>query len=221
MFSSTVRRSKQEQLTQGKHALLVIDMQADFVDTDGLLARSGKDPAPQRAIIPRLQEWIITARQLHVPIIWIRTTHSFADSPDNYLAVHMPNVPTSQWKHSDLLCAQDTPGADWARGMPAPLEEEVIFVKHMYSAFQGTALNDYLRQQGIDTLLLSGVNTNICIHSTALDGFFKSYYVMLCEDATATHSCAVHEAFISTHQSLYGHTIDLTEYITIIGPQHQ
>lgn len=215
MISPTVRRHKHEQLASGKYALVVIDMQADFVDADGLLARTGKDPVLQRAIIPQLQAWIKAARQQQVPLIWIRTTHSFADSPDNYLAVHMPDTPYTEWQHTDFLCAQDTLGAEWARGVPEPLEGEKIITKHMYSAFQGTELDTYLRQQGIDTLLLSGVNTNICIHSTALDGFFKSYYVLVCEDATATHNTTVHDAFIQTHQALYGHTLTLEEYLLL------
>ena len=68
----------------------------------------------------------------------------------------------------------------------SPIEGEPIVTKHRYSAFQGTDLHIILRSWGIRTLIMTGVTTNVCVESTAREGYFLDHYIVFVDDCTAT-----------------------------------
>jgi ureidoacrylate peracid hydrolase len=67
-----------------------------------------------------------------------------------------------------------------------PTAGDLVVVKHRYSAFAGTDLDARLKECGIRSLLLTGVATEVCVESTARDGYFLDYYITMVADCCAT-----------------------------------
>lgn len=204
-----------QQLQDQCSALLVIDMQKDFVSETGLLARRGADRSQVRAIIPGVNRLIDVARKTGKLIIWVETTHSFQEALPNYLAVHLRNLPAQKWTHGELLVSEGGDGAQWDDDIAPRLPHEPIVTKNMYSAFRGTRLAQILGAHRIRTLVLTGCNTNVCLHSTAIDAFCEGYYPIICEDASATSDTISHETFLQTHRNFYGLTAKSDEIATL------
>ncbi|KAA0911314.1 cysteine hydrolase family protein [Pusillimonas sp. ANT_WB101] len=201
----------EEQLVRQKSALLVIDMQNDFVSEQGLLARRGLDLMPQRQVIDNINRLVRVAREAGVLVIWVQTSHSFAEALSNYLSVHLRNLPRERWVHDELLVSEGSEGAQWHESIISRLPDEPLLTKNMYSAFRGTSLTQILDAHQVRSLVLAGVNTDVCIHSTATDAFFDGYYPVLCEDACATSTRETHEAILRTHRTFYGLTATLSD----------
>lgn len=75
-----------------------------------------------------------------------------------------------------------------------PNSSDLIIDKNRYSAFQGKDLNDWLRKNGVEDLIISGVMTNLCCETTARDAFGYDYRVFFVADATATINEELHLA---------------------------
>jgi nicotinamidase-related amidase len=86
-----------------------------------------------------------------------------------------------------------TSGAEGIEAL-APAPGEVLVKKHRSSAFWGTDLNMLLRSNGIKTIIITGCTTEGCIESTARDGQFNDYYVVIAEDCVGSDNAALHEA---------------------------
>ena len=194
-------------------AVLVVDMQVDFCADNGLLARRGVDLSPITRAIPRSNALVSLARARQVPIFWVGTEHSFQEALSNYLSVHLGNLPEDKRQEHELLVYAKGEGTAWHPELTSPEPSETVLFKTMYSAFRGTRLSQLLDAQGIRTLLLAGCNTNVCIHSSALDAFFEGYFPILCSDACATADAAAQEPFLETHRRFYGHVVS-TEGLT-------
>ena len=148
-----------------KKAILVIDMLNDFI----------KEGAPLelpegRKIIPNIQKLLEEARRKKIPIIYICDAHRPDDTEFN------------QWpKH----CIEGTSGAEIVEELK-PEKTDIIIKKRRYSGFYSTDLDLTLRELKIDTLILTGVATNICVLHTAADAYFRGYKIVVVKDCVAT-----------------------------------
>jgi ureidoacrylate peracid hydrolase len=183
-----------EKVDPARAALLVVDMQNDFVHEEGALAMNGGNVAPTQAIVPALNALIAEARVSGTPVIFIRAAHS-------------------EWTTSEVgrekrlgrrfaVCVEGTWGCDFY-GV-APLAGDCIVTKHRYSAFINTNLDLILRAQGIETLIMTGTATNVCVESTARDGFMLDYYVVFLADCTGTGDPYLHEATLKNIGRAFG-----------------
>lgn len=84
----------------------------------------------------------------------------------------------------------------------SPLPEEIIVNKHRYSAFINTRLDSVLRSLRIETLIMTGVSTNVCVESTARDGFMLDYQIVMVQDACASYSRAAHDADAGKYEGI-------------------
>ncbi len=101
-------------------------------------------------------------------------------------------------------------GADFYAGV-RPLPEEIIVRKHRYNAFIDTDLDLILRSKGIRTLIMSGVATNVCVETTAKEGFMKDYYIVFLKDCAATTSEELHNNTLQSISSHYGVVVDSSD----------
>ena len=85
---------------------------------------------------------------------------------------------------------------------PNPGRNEKILIKHRYSVFRDTQLDLILRTIGKRILMLTGVTTNVCVESTARDGFMRDYNITVLEDCTAAPSIREHEAALFNISSI-------------------
>lgn len=155
-------------------ALIVVDMQNDFVAPDAPL----ETPAG-RAMLPTLKRAIAFCREQGIRVIYTAHAHRRDGCDMGRFADLWPPVA----HRSGLVDGE--PGIEIYPEI-APQEDEIVVKKHRYSAFYGTDLEIILRGLGVDTVVISGVTTENCCHATARDALFRDYRVVFLSDATAT-----------------------------------
>jgi ureidoacrylate peracid hydrolase len=173
-----------EKVDPKRAAILIIDMQNDFCHPEGRAGRRGMDVSPTEAIVPQIKNLVAEARRVAVPVIFARftlTQHTIQKNAPQ----HMPA------EDGSLLCEEGTWGAEFYQILPEP--GDAIVTKHRYSAFIRTDLDLILRNKGIESLILTGTRTNICVESTARDAQQYDYYPVVLSDCTASGTLEAHE----------------------------
>ncbi len=179
-----------------KTALLVIDLQVDFVGEDGYFARKGYDPAPLRAIIPSVKSLVTAARDAGCRIIWTRQGYR-ADLAD----VTDYDLWRSKRSGIDLTDPSNSALVRGAAGFEIlpelmPLESDIIVDKTANGAFYQTDLEMVLKAQGITHLLFCGITTDVCVHTTLREAADRKFQCLLVPDACASGDAYAHAAAI-------------------------
>lgn len=181
-------------------ALIVVDMQNDFCADGGYVSRLGRDPAACRAIVPALGELIAAARSAGIPVLWL-----VADYDPQTVPAAM-RARQAEMGMTDICCARGSWGA--APFGVVPAAGEPVIVKHCYSGFIGTDLRDRLEALGVETLVFTGVQTNVCVESTLRDAHSLGYYPVVVDDCVASHMPAQHEATLANVRFLLGYVAE-------------
>lgn len=187
----------QDDLYPKASALLVIDMQNDFCAPGGYIDTvMGKDVTAAAGICNNLARLLQAARAAKVPIFWIGADYSPHRIPASMRRKLRQRGITA------VCCEPGTWGADWF--CVTPQANEPVIIKHNYSGFSGTELQAALQAKKIETLVLTGVQTQICVESTAREGHSAGYTCVVPKDAVASHTPALHEASLMNIQFLFG-----------------
>jgi len=161
-------------------ALLVIDMQ------DFFLKKESHSYIPAATtIIPNINQIITKYRTLNKLIIF--TFHALEVNED-------PGVMGKWW--GDMLRVNN-PLAKIHSSVDFR-DNDIIFRKNRYSAFIGTDLDQILRENQIDTLIITGIMTHLCCETTARDAFMRDYDIFFVVDATATETETLHISSLRT-----------------------
>lgn len=194
-----------EKIDPGHTALLVVDVQNDFCHPEGALGAQGMNLAMIDEMIVSLNELIASARKFEVPIIFIQTVHQTSTDSDTWI---------ERLKNADHknLCRKNTWGADFYKLEPDP--DDIVIKKHRYSGFINTRLDSVLRTLKIRTLIMTGVSTNVCVESTARDGFMMDYAIVFLSDCTAAYSKESHEMTLSNMDQYFGGVYDSARVMT-------
>jgi biuret amidohydrolase len=179
-------------LDPAQAALLVIDLQVDFLAPDGYFARKGYDPAPLRAILPAVNTLIAAARATGFHIVHTRQGYR-ADMAD------MTDYERWRRRRSGLdgtdVMLRDSPGYRIVPEIEVAASD-VVIDKTANGAFTHTDLDHVLRARGITHLLFAGCTTDVCVHSTLREAVDRNYQCLLIEDACASADRYAHEAAI-------------------------
>jgi biuret amidohydrolase len=164
-----------EAIEPNKTAMIVVDMQNDFVAKGAAM----ETPAA-RAVVPKLAQALKICRDSGIKVIYTAHVHR-RDGSDMGLFddMHPPIA------NRDAL-VDGSPGVEIYPEL-APATGEHIIKKHRYSGFFGTDLDIILREWGVDTVIVSGTTTENCCLATARDAMFRNYRVVFLSDATATY----------------------------------
>ena len=187
----------EELLGAGTSALLVIDIQNDYIHPEGTSGRGGRDTSACIAMMPRLHRLLEVAREKAVPIFFLRNWHG-------------PNTDSVPWMarrvasggRGGLAGVAGTWGADWYEVEPRP--DEVVINKFRYDGFLGTPLEVMLRTRGIETILCCGTATNVCVESTARSGHMRDFHLVLVDDCSAAFDPRLHEATLENVRRHFG-----------------
>lgn len=171
-------------------ALIVVDMQADFVDPTHPMCV----PEAYR-MVPRMNSVIKTCREQGVPVIF--TAHNIAEDCAHDFYKFWNPVKAGAIKEGSA-------GADIYEGIYPLPGERVIRTKHAYCSFSGTDLDYVLRNLGVKTLIICGTLTNFCCESTARTGYFLNYHIVFGSDINATDNAHAHEATLRTMRRGFG-----------------
>ena len=182
-------------------AMLVVDVQNDFCAPGGYIdAVMGRDVSGCVPVAKAIGELLVAARGAGVRVIWVKAVYDH-----EYLSAPMLTKMREMDLGHAVCCAEESWGADWFAIRPDDGEPEIV--KHRYSAFVGTPLEAMLKRDGIRSLVITGVATNICIDSTLRDAFLRDYYVVVPAECVGSANRALHEATLRNVGFLFG---DLT-----------
>lgn len=178
-------------------ALIVIDMQRDFIEPGGFGASLGNDVSLLQAIVPTVARLIQGFRAASLPVLHTRECHR-PDLSDCPPAKRLRGAPTlrigDQGPMGRVLIAGE-PGADIIPEL-APMPGEIVIDKPGKGAFYGTDLGDILRAQGIEQLIFAGVTTEVCVQTTMREANDRGYDGLLATDATESYFPAFKAAAI-------------------------
>ena len=185
-------------------ALLVVDVQCDYFCKGGIIDLMGYDYEANEVIIPALKEFIARSRQYLKKIIFTRQTmYPYLRSP--VVAEHYTRV--------KMIRPFNPRNEDFYRITPEP--DDIILHKHRYSAFIGTPFDAILRANGIKTLIITGVATNVCVESTARDGFMLDYHIVLPSDLTAGVNDQVKQMSLFNIDTFFGEVVESSRILSI------
>ncbi|MEO8009180.1 MAG: isochorismatase family cysteine hydrolase [Betaproteobacteria bacterium] len=177
-------------------ALLVIDMQRDFLDPRGYAAKARLNIAPLQGVIPAVRWLLDAARAAEPMIVHAREGHlpDLSDCPPLKLA-RSRNAGAEIGSTGALgrLLIRGEPGHDFIDEL-RPAAAEMVIDKPGYSAFARTDLDQRLRVRDIDTLLLCGIATEVCVNSTLRDAVDRGYRCITVGDACASAFPDLHDA---------------------------
>lgn len=178
-------------LIEGRPALIVIDIQAStFIDVSEI--RSIDNMPGYRDRMLQARDAIDAARLADIPVIFIQEVHR----PDRV------DFGRELDGDEDVHCLEDNPNTALAVKEMGVRPSDYVVPKRRYSAFFGTDLEILLRGLKIDTLLLVGGLTDVCVHYTFVDGHQSDYFCRVIEDCVAGSSLQAHEASLRAMEYL-------------------
>jgi biuret amidohydrolase len=206
--------------TASRSALVIIDMQRDFLDPAGYIGTSGVDVGVLRAVIPQVRRLLLAARATGITVIHTREGHR----PD---LSDLTDVKRRRAAGAGAAIGSPGPlGRLLVRGEKghgiieelAPVAGEPIIDKPGFGAFYSTDLELILRTRGIESLTICGVTTDICVHSTLREAIDRGFECVTVGDACAAADPAIHAAMlacISGEGGILGRVVSVDEAIAM------
>jgi nicotinamidase-related amidase len=172
----------------GKAALIVIDMQRDFVEPGGFGATLGNDVSLLQSIIPTTQKLLALCRKTGMTIVHTRESHrpDLSDCPPAKRLRGNPTLRIGDAGPMGRILVRGEPGVEIVAAL-APLPGEIVINKPGKGGFYATDLGGILQSKGITHLLFAGVTTEVCVQTTMREANDRGYDCLLIEDATESY----------------------------------
>jgi len=180
-------------------ALLVVDLQRDFVHPDGWSARRTPGAVSLRRVIPVINALVDAARATAVPVCYVTMEHGREVDAPNYQARY-----AARGMGEEILCAAGGWGAALDDELTPPQPGDMTIVRHSYDGFAGTDLDAMLRARQVDVVVVAGVVTNLCVQTTVQHAFALGYYVVVVEDGTAAADPDVQAMTLDNFRRYFG-----------------
>ncbi len=187
----TTKTKQARKLIEGRPALIVIDIQkSTFIDDSKVRSIDNMPGYKPRMIAAR--DLVDAAHESKVPVIFVQEVHrpdqvDFGRELDGDEGIH---------------CLEGDPRTEVAKDEMGYRKGDYIVPKRRYSAFFGTDFEILLRGLKVDTLLLCGGLTDVCVHYTFVDGHQSDYFCRVVEDCVGGSSVQAHEAALKAMEYL-------------------
>ena len=183
-------------------ALLVVDMQRGFVDA----GQAMEVPPAREQALPKIRALIDAFRAAGRPVVFTEFVYS-EQAPLLVGKLHPEHT-----KAVAASCHEDDPSVRTVDALK-PRPDELVVRKRWYDAFAGTPLDGALRAKGIDTLVVTGTMTDICVLATVVGAFNREYKVTVVDDAVATLWPEIQRASLDIIARAYGRVTSTKELI--------
>ena len=172
----------------GHTALVVIDMQRDFIEDGGFGAALGNDVTRLQTIVPTTAQLIAAAREAGLAVIHTRECHApdLSDCPPAKRERGSPSLRIGDEGPMGRVLISGEPGAAIVPEL-APIAGELVLDKPGKGAFYATPLADHLAELGTKTLIFAGVTTVGCVQTTMREANDRGFECLLAEDATESY----------------------------------
>jgi nicotinamidase-related amidase len=182
-----------------KHAIVVIDMLNDFISENGaLVCKNGVK------IVPQIRQLLEFAHENNIQVIHVQEAHRQKDRDFRVRPIH---------------AIKGTWGSDFIPELqPEQDKGDYVVQKRRHSAFSYTDFDLFCREEEIDTLVLTGVWTNVCVRSTASDGLYHGYNIICVSDATTSQDDDMHVSGLRDID-IFGDIMSVEEYTTLVKEQ--
>ncbi len=205
-------------------ALVIIDMQRDFMETGGFGAALGNNVERLQAIVPTLETLLACFRALNLPIIHTLECHH----PD---LTDCPPAKLNRGQSSPKIGDLGPMGRILVRGEPgnaiipalAPRPDEIVIHKPGKGAFYATDLEPILKTHNITHLCITGVTTEVCVQTTMREANDRGYECLLVEDCTESYFPEFKQATLAMMRAqggIIGWTATATQVITGLHQWH-
>jgi biuret amidohydrolase len=176
------------ELPRERTALVVIDMQRDFLEPGGFGAALGNDVSRLRAILPATRRLLDGCRAAGITVLHTRECHApdLSDCPPAKRERGAPSLRIGDRGPMGRVLIRGEPGAEIVPEL-APLPGEAVVDKPGKGAFHATPLGGLLADAGITHLLIAGVTTEVCVQTTMREANDRGFACLLVEDATESY----------------------------------
>jgi len=175
-------------LPEGKVALIVIDMQRDFLLPGGFGETLGNDVSLLQKVVPPLAEVLAAARESGLLVIHTREGHlpDLSDCPPAKLQRGRPSQRIGDVGPHGRILIRGEYGHDIIDEL-APIDGEIVIDKPGKGAFYATELGAILEDAGITHLIVTGVTTEVCVHTTVREANDRGYDALVLSDCVGSY----------------------------------
>ena len=169
-------------------ALVMIDMQRDFIEPGGFGAALGNDVSQLAPVVPAAVELVAWARRLNLLIVHTKECHraDLSDCPPSKRLRGKPSLRIGDPGPMGRILIDGEPGADFVPAL-APQARDVVIAKPGKGAFYATGLSEALQSRQITRLIFGGVTTEVCVQTTMREANDRGYECLLVEEATGSY----------------------------------
>jgi ureidoacrylate peracid hydrolase len=199
-------------IARARSVLVVLDVQNAFLSKNGYIDLCGFDVSAAPAVIAAIGRVISAWRAAGLPIVYFQNGFSaelreatLTRSPLYYKSNALKYMRAHPEAHGRLV----TEGSWDFDFVPElrPQAGDTVLRKARYSGFAGTNFEQYLDARGITTLVVVGVNTNVCVESTIRDAYHREYFAIMVPEATMpSGNRAIQEASVFNVETFLGWT---------------
>ena len=203
-------------------ALLIIDMQRDFCAPGGYAAQAGLDVTRLAAPVANVRRLLDAARGAAILVVHTREGHraDLSDCPPVKLQRSLSaSAPIGGSGPLGRLLVRGEAGHDFIDAL-RPEAGEPVVDKPGYGAFHQTDLAQILANRGITQIILCGVTTEVCVHSTLREAVDRGYACLTVGDACAASDPRLHEpalAMIGVEGGIFGSVIDTAQAVALLA----
>lgn len=195
-----------------RSALVVIDMQRDFLEPGGFGETLGNDVSLLAAAIGPCRAALDAARAAGMLVIHTREGHrpDLSDAPPAKVARGEPSKRIGDPGPMGRILVRGEPGHEIVAAL-APLPGEPVIDKPGKGAFYATELEPMLRHRGVEALLVAGVTTEVCVHTTVREANDRGFRCVVLGDACASYFPEFHRAalaMVSAQGGIFGWVSD-------------
>jgi nicotinamidase-related amidase len=203
-------------------ALVIIDMQRDFCEPGGFGETLGNDVSLLRTVIPPLQAVLAAFREAGLTVIHTREGHApdLSDCPPAKLNRGEPSLRIGDPGPKGRILVRGEYGHDIVDEL-APLPGELVIDKPGKGSFHGTTFGAELEARGITSLVVAGVTTEVCVHTTVREANDRGYECLVLSDCTGSYFPefqAAGLAMIAAQGGIFGWVAPSSALLTALFP---